>query len=161
MTPSSSQDFDFLFGHWDVRHRRLCHRLQGCQDWDVFGGRCHAQPLLGGQGNVDDNWLDLPAGAYRAATLRAFDPFSGQWAIWWLDARHPHQLDVPVRGGFAHGEGCFYADDVLDGRPIRVRFRWSGIGAQACHWEQAFSADGGASWEPNWTMDFERVRAPG
>ncbi|MBB5205178.1 hypothetical protein HNQ51_002497 [Inhella inkyongensis] len=166
MTPHApntpQHDFDFFFGQWQVRHRRLRERLKGCQDWDEFDGRCSAQPLLGGQGNIDDNWLDLPAGAYRAVTLRAFDPSSGLWAIWWLDARRPHGLDVPVRGGFdANREGLFYADDELDDRPIRVRFRWHDIQADSCRWEQAFSVDGGADseaqWEVNWTMEFTRV----
>ena len=27
----------------------------------------------------------------------------------------------------------------------------------AARWEQAFSADGGATWEVNWVMEFTRV----
>jgi hypothetical protein len=46
---------------------------------------------------------------------------------------------------------------VLDGRRIEVRFTWTGIGTDAPHWEQAFSDDGGASWETNWIMDFTRA----
>jgi hypothetical protein len=26
----------------------------------------------------------------------------------------------------------------------------------ACRWEQAYSADGGKTWETNWTMEFSR-----
>lgn len=153
----SAQDFDFLHGHWRVRHRRLKARLQHCQDWIEFEGRCSAQPLLSGAANVDDNWLDLPDGAYRAATLRAYDAASDQWSIWWLDGRHPlHPLDPPMRGRFEGGEGLFLADDQFEGRPIQVRFIWRVQGTDACHWEQAFSTDGGRSWETNWTMAFER-----
>ena len=42
--------------------------------------------------------------------------------------------------------------------PIRVRFIWSGIVAQRARWEQAFSEDGGITWETNWVMDFKRAR---
>jgi hypothetical protein len=56
--------------------------------------------------------------------------------------------------------GTFVADDTLDGRPIRVRFVWSRITARSAQWEQAFSADGGASWEINWVMQFERAATP-
>jgi hypothetical protein len=159
-TPSSARDFDFLAGNWQVQHRRLRERLAGCDDWQTFDGTCAMRAILGGQGNLDDNLLNLPGGAYRAASLRAFDPQTGLWAIWWLDDRHPHQLDVPVQGGFADGVGSFYADDTFNGQPIRVRFRWTDTASAAPRWEQAFSADGGASWEVNWTMVFTRPPTP-
>jgi len=113
---------------------------------------------MGGSANMDDNLLHLPGGTYRALTLRSYDPASKQWAIWWLDGRTPHTLDVPVRGSFTDGKGVFDADDLLNGKPIRVRFAWSDITTESAHWEQAFSADAGATWETNWTMDFTRVR---
>ena len=68
--------------------------------------------------------LNLPADVYRAAGLRAFDERSKRWSIWWLDARTPYAaLDPPVVGGFERGIGTFHADETLEGRPIRVRFR--------------------------------------
>ena len=158
-TPSSStaDDFDFLIGRWHVRHRRLRRRLDRCADWDAFDGTCDARKLLGGLGNVDDNVLELPGGAYRAASLRAFDPLSRTWSIWWLDGRTPDRLGVPVRGSFTDGVGVFLADEEIDDRPIRVRFRWSGITPTEATWEQAFSGDDGASWETNWRMAFTRA----
>lgn len=151
-------DFDFFLGDWHVRHQRLRARLAGCDNWDAFDGTCRVRPLLGGAGNVDDNVLDLPDGAYRAATLRSCDPATGLWSIWWLDGRWPHRLDTPMVGRFVDGVGTFLADDMLDGRPIRVRFLWhAGI---APRWEQAFSVDDGGSWETNWTMDFVREAPP-
>lgn len=151
-------DFDFLAGHWHVHHRRLQQRLAGSHEWLEFGGSAAARLLMDGAGNVDDNVIELPDGAYRAVTLRAFDPATGLWSIWWLDGRRPAgPLDPPVRGRFEGGVGTFYADDTYEGRPIRVRYRWSGITRAACHWEQAFSADGGRTWETNWTMEFRRA----
>lgn len=85
---------------------------------------------------------------------------TGQWAIWWLDGRNPFgDLDPPVKGRFENGVGTFYSDDTLRGKPIRVRFTWSNIRADSAHWEQAFSADGGKTWEVNWTSDFRPVPA--
>ena len=156
MTGPGERDFDFLAGEWFVRHRRLKERLAGCREWEEFDGRCAMRPLLGGQANADDNWLDLPAGAYRAATLRSYDPLTRRWSIWWLDGREPHSLGVPVVGGFEGGTGLFFADDHLRGRPVRVRFRWTRTGTASPHWEQAFSPDGGLTWEINWTMAFSR-----
>ena len=149
--------FDFQTGRWRVRHRRLKARLTGCTEWDEFDGTCEARPLLGGYGNIEDNLLDLPGGAYRAVALRSFDPASGNWAIWWLDGRSPHSLDVPVIGRFEDGVGTFLADDLHERQPIKLRFLWLGTGTGSPRWEQAMSADGGASWETNWIMDFERA----
>jgi hypothetical protein len=150
-------DFDFQQGRWHVHHRRLRARLAGCHDWEEFAGTCEQRPILGGNGNLEDNTLDLPGGSYCAVALRSWDPASARWAIWWLDGRSPHALDTPVIGGFAGNVGTFHADDALDGRPIRIRFLWLHTDTDAPRWEQAFSANGGESWETNWTMDFTRA----
>jgi hypothetical protein len=156
---SGLHDFDFLVGQWRVHHRRLKERLADNHEWVEFEGTSLVQKLMGGDALVDDNVVDLPAGAYRAAGLRAFDRNSGQWSIWWLDGRTPlGPLDPPVRGGFRDGTGTFVADETFNGRAIRVRFVWSRITPVSCHWEQAFSPDGGATWETNWMMEFERQR---
>jgi hypothetical protein len=152
----SGADFDFLFGVWDVAHRRLKTRLAGRDDWQDFAGACECRPILNGLGNIDDNLLHLPAGAYRAATLRAFNLETGLWSIWWLDGRFPDRLDVPVVGKFDGATGTFYADDHHEGRAIRVRFTWTRAPAQRPRWEQTFSADAGLSWETNWVMAFSQ-----
>ncbi|HEY4226527.1 MAG TPA: hypothetical protein VGM70_12000 [Pseudolysinimonas sp.] len=157
----SAADFDFVFGDWTVRHRRLAQRLVGSQHWIEFDGTMSTGPVLGGFGNVEDNVLDLPGDPYRAVALRSFDAASGTWAIWWLDGRAPHELDVPVVGGFADGVGTFVADGALGDRAIRVRFLWTRQSSDHLRWEQAFSADGGASWEVNWEMAFTRAVAGG
>jgi hypothetical protein len=164
MNPSSAQhnglhDFDFFMGKWKVQHRRLKERLVGCDEWVEFDGTCVTQKLLNGQANVDDNVLNLPQGMYRATSLRSYDPEKQLWAIWWLDSRSPGRLDPPVIGKFADGVGTFFADDIPAGRPIRVRFRWTDTQSPSPHWEQAFSANNGTTWETNWTMDFTRAEA--
>lgn len=150
-------DWDFLVGRWTVRHRRLKARLAGSTEWESFGGTCVNWPVLGGQGNMDENVIELPGGTYEAIAIRAFDAGAGHWSIWWLDARHSSRMDPPVRGGFSNGLGTFVGDDTLNGRPIRIRFRWSRITPISAQWEQAFSADDGATWETNWEMAFTRA----
>lgn len=150
-------DFGFQTGEWRVHHRKLKGRLVGSTEWVEFGGTCRAFEVMAGEANVEDNLLDDPAGSYRAAAFRRRDPDTGQWSIWWHDGRFPGSADPPVVGVFEDGVGRFFADDVLDGRPIRVRFVWSEIMADSARWEQAFSADGGETWEVNWVMRFERV----
>lgn len=153
----SCHDFDGLFGHWHVHHRRLRDRLAGCTEWELFEGVSHMQPLMGGQGNVDHNVLDLTAGRYRASTIRCWDPEHKQWSIWWLDARHPGSIELPMVGRFEGGNGVFYAEETFRGQPITVRFLWLRTRSDSPRWEQAFSPDGGKTWETNWEMDFERI----
>jgi hypothetical protein len=150
-------DFDFFIGSWRVSHRRLTKRLAGCDEWAEFGGTSVARKILGGLGNVDDNVIELPEGAYRAVTLRTFNERKNHWSIWWLDGRDPDRIDVPMVGRFEGGVGTFYADDHFEGRPIRVRFHWTLPAPDQPRWEQAFSADGGTTWESNWVMNFTRA----
>ncbi len=154
---SVSRDFDFEFGRWRVRHRRLKERLVGCEDWEEFSGTSDTRPVLGGNGNVEDHLLDLPSGPYRAIALRAIDAEQQTWAIWWLSARDPHQLEVPVIGTFKDGTGTFFAAEKLGGVPVSVRFLWLKTNTGTPRWEQAMSNDDGATWETNWTMDFEPI----
>jgi len=155
--PAASGDFDFLFGKWQVHHRRLKDRLVGCTEWKAFEGQSETRPVLGGNGNVEDNVIAFPSGACRAIALRSHDPAQRTWAIWWLSAHDPHRLDTPVIGGFADGTGTFLATETLNDRPVLVRFLWLRTLTRAPRWEQAVSPDGGATWETNWTMDFTRA----
>lgn len=147
-------DFDFIIGDWDVAHRRLNSRLNGCTEWTEFTGHSSTRKTLGGFGNLEDNILDFPDGRVRALALRSYCAEAGTWSIWWLDGRHPTTLDVPVVGSFADHVGLFFADDVFEGQPIKVRFTWTARPGTSPTWEQAFSNDGGATWETNWTMRF-------
>jgi hypothetical protein len=155
---SGVHDFDFYMGKWRVHHRRLKERLAGNTEWQEFEGTSEAWPLLDGAGNIDDNVLELPGGTYRAVSLRSFDPDTQQWSIWWLDGRSPRgPLDPPVVGSFKDGVGTFLANDTFHGQPIVVRFIWSNITETSTRWEQAFSPDGGETWEVNWIMESTRI----
>jgi hypothetical protein len=156
---SGLHDFDFLFGEWRVHSRRLKERLTGSNDWEEFEGTIVSRRHMDGWANVDDTVFHTPLGIYRGVAPRAYDPDTGQWAIWWIDGRNPFgKLDPPVKGRFVKGVGTFYADDMLRGKPIKVRFTWSHITPNSARWEQAYSGDGGKTWEPNWLQRLERVK---
>jgi hypothetical protein len=149
-------DFDFLFGEWRVHHR-IKRPVDGGK-WQEFEGTCSVRPLMDGYANVEDHAFQRPTGVTRAVGLRAYDPKTGQWAIWWVDGRVPsNAVDPPTKGAFENGVGSFYWDGTLDGKPIRTRFIWSQIAPQSARWEQAYSADAGKTWETNWVMEFRRV----
>jgi len=151
-----ASDFDFLFGSWHNHNERLVARLSNADTWERFEATGSCRPILGGIGNIDDF---RPSGAVRAgfegATIRLFDPTTGLWSLYWADNVRC-ALFPPLVGRFVAGVGEFFGDDEHEGTPVRVRFRWSGITAETARWEQAFSADGGATWETNWMMNFVR-----
>jgi hypothetical protein len=151
--PDGRHDFDFLHGHWQSRQRKLRQRLAGCQDWDEFAADLHCRPVLGGLGNFDE--LSSPAMAYRGLALRLYDETARTWSIYWV-AGGVAAVDPPVIGHFADGIGDFFGPDTHQGTPVLVRYRWSGITATTASWAQAFSTDGGHTWETNWTADFTR-----
>lgn len=152
-----SHDFDLFFGTWHAEHRRLKQRLVDNKEWITFDGTQTRAPLLGGQANIDDNVFNVPGGAYRGITLQSYTPKTKTWAVWWLDGRDPGTMNAPFIGSFRNGVGTFLVDDTFDGKPIKVRFIWSEITANSHRWEQAFSADGGKTWETNWITQYSKT----
>jgi hypothetical protein len=152
-----ARDFDFWMGSWNVHNKRLRERLQGCTQWDEFQATSIARPLPGGIGNEDEFRADLK-GPFIGMSFRFYDVVKRTWAIYWADSRGG-VLEPPVYGSFSDGIGQFEGDDVFEGQPIRVRFLWTRVDTPNPRWEQAFSADGGKTWETNWIMDMSRSAA--
>jgi len=149
-----SRDFDFLRGHWYVRNERLLDPLQGSIEWTSSTGTLVGAPLLEGMGNYDE--LRSDDSGPLGVSIRFYDRRTGQWSDYWV-ARRDGVLQPPVHGSFADGVGMFEGEDTLRGKPIRVRQRWTGVDTATPRWEQAFSGDGGRTWETNWVMDFSRA----
>lgn len=153
---STSTDFDFWIGRWQVRNERLKERLRGSTEWETFSASAEARHLPGGLGNIDqfvitDNWRP----GFVGMTVRLFEPSAKLWRIYWADNIRGI-FDPPVIGRFENGTGTFEGDDQHEGTPVRVRFKWAHDTPQTARWEQAFSADGGATWETNWIMHMTR-----
>lgn len=147
---TTARDFDFLLGSWRVANRRLRRRLAGSDDWEEFASTAVVHPILDGFGNQDVFTTD----DFVGMSFRFFDPERQRWSIYWADSRRPGELDPPLFGRFDGETGVFHGEDVYKGRPILVRFVWSRVTTRAPRWEQAFSDDGGRTWETNWVMDF-------
>ncbi|WP_433888757.1 hypothetical protein [Streptomyces sp. CA-111067] len=146
-------DFDFLTGDWDVANRRLLDFLDGDSGWEEFPGTSRASRHFGGAANFDE--IDFPTKGTAGLTIRLYDPERELWSLYWA-SKTTGTLFPPVTGRFAGGRGEFSGEDSYEGKPVGVRFVWSGITAGAARWEQAFSVDGGSTWLTNWVMDLTR-----
>jgi hypothetical protein len=150
-------DFDFFLGSWDVQHRRLRKRLAGNDDWEEFRGTTRCQSLLGGVVNLNESMAVRETGPTNGMGLRAYDAKTGLWADWYLTAANAHSLENPGVGRFEGKVGDFFSDETFEGRPIKVRGRFTSISDGLAQWEQAFSPDGGRTWETNWVMRYTRT----
>jgi hypothetical protein len=148
-------DFDFIIGRWNIHHRRLREWLKGSTSWEEFEGTAVDRKILGGLGSISEVTLHRASGPLEGMTVRIFDPKSEQWSIYWVDSIHGI-LTTPMIGGFTRGRGAFYAQEIFEGKHIFSRFLWLDITTTSCHWEQAFSEDGGSTWETNWMMELNR-----
>ncbi|WP_411882983.1 hypothetical protein [Polaromonas sp. YR568] len=146
-------DFNFITGRWLVGNTRLKKRLAGCTDWERFEAVQDGALLLDGLGNMND--LVADGNRCIGMALRFFSPQTRLWSIYWV-SHSDGLMQPPVVGAFANGTGRFEGNDTHEGRPVRVRFTWSGITPRSARWEQAFSEDGGRNWETNWVMELTR-----
>jgi hypothetical protein len=147
-------DFDFLLGAWEGRHRRLRKALVGCDEWDEFTSTTVCWSAFGGAANIDE--VTVADRGFSGLTVRLLDPEARTWSLWWVNSKDGQMEPPPVTGFFTDGVGLFYCDQLWEGRPIRCRYTWSDITATSARWDQAFSVDGGRTWETNWITWFTR-----
>lgn len=152
----SIRDFDFLVGRWNVRHRRLRQRGQGCSDWEELAGTAETRALLDGLCNIEEHVI--VGEDCSGIALRTYDKAAGEWSIYWVSQRDG-MLQQPVHGSFDGDIGRFEGNDVDGDRTVRVKFLWDKSEAHRPCWQQSFSYDDGRTWELNWIMEFERTSA--
>jgi hypothetical protein len=150
-------DFDFETGSWKTHLRRLQKPLTGSTTWVEYEGTTVVRKVWGGAANLVELDVQGPAGRIEGLSLRLYNPESRQWSLNFAN-RRGGTMSPPTIGEFQNGRGEFYSREDLDGRAIFVRFVISDITPNSCHFEQAFSADGGKTWEVNWIATDTRVR---
>lgn len=157
------KDFDFETGTWTTKVRVLRNPLSGAApNWAEFTGTSVIKPLLDGRANFVELSVAGATGKIEGGSLRLYNPQTRQWSLNFANARNG-MLTAPVYGGFdGKGRGTFYGQDTVDGRIVMVRFVITLVSPTEARFDQAFSADGGASWESNWiAVDTLRTRATG
>jgi hypothetical protein len=150
-------DFDFEIGTWKTHLSRLVHPLSGSTTWVTYEGSSVVRKIWDGRANLVELEADGASGHIEGLSLRLYNPESRQWSLNYANSRGG-SLSVPTIGEIKNGRGEFYDQEEFNGRMILVRNVWSEITAESCRFEQAFSDDGGKSWEVNWIAVDTRVK---
>jgi hypothetical protein len=151
-----SRDFDFHIGTWKTQLKRRLHPLIGSTTWAEYEGTTVVRKVWNGGANLVELEADGAAGHIQALSLRLYNPQSRQWSLNFSN-RAVGTMSPATIGEFKDGRGVFFNQEDLGGRAIFVRFVISDITARSCHFEQAFSDDGGETWEVNWIATDTRI----
>lgn len=148
---SGAHDFDWEIGTWATKVRVRINPLSRDEpQWVDYSGTSVVKPLLDGRANFVELSVAGTAGKIEGGSLRLYGSQSGQWSLNYANLRNG-LLTSPVYGGFdPGGRGWFYGPDTLDGRAILVRFVITKISPNEARFVQAYSRDGGVTWEENW-----------
>jgi len=157
---AGSHDFDFNFGVWKTHVSRLLHPLSASATRAEYDGTSVVSKIWGGRANIFELEVDGPAGHIEGAGLRLYNPQSRQWSLNWASSADG-QLQPVMYGRFIEGRGEFFDQEVVDGKNVLVRNTFSDITPDSSRFEQAYSADGGRTWEENWIMTFARASGGG
>jgi hypothetical protein len=150
-------DFDFEIGIWKTHLRRLLNPLTGSTTWVEYNGTTVVRKVWNGRANLVELDVSGSSGHIEALSLRLYNPQSRQWSLNFANI-NGGVMTAPTIGEFKNGRGEFYNQETLNGRAIFVRFVISDITPNSCRFEQAFSDDGGKTWEVNWMATDTRVK---
>lgn len=150
-------DFDWEIGTWKTHLKRLVKPLSGSTTWAEYEGTSVVTKVMDGRANLVELRVAGAAGSIEGLSLRLYNPKSRQWSLNFANVTSG-TLTLPAIGEFKNGRGEFYNQDTFNGRSILVRFVISNINPDSWRFEQAFSDDGGKTWEVNWIAIDTRVK---
>ena len=149
-------DFDFDFGTWKTHSSRLLHPLSGSTTWVDMDGITVVRKVWSGRANLAEYKADGPSSHVELLSLRYYNPDAHQWGLVFATP-NVGTLSVPCIGEFRNGRGDFYDQEEFNGKYILVRFSIWKITDDTAQSEQAFSDDGGKTWEVNWVNKYSRT----
>ena len=149
--------FDFEIGKWKTQLRRRLRPLTGSNEWVEYEGTSNVSKVFGGRASLVELDVTGPAGRIEGMSLLLYNPEERQWSLNFSNVRNG-TLSPPVVGEFKNGRGEFYGADTLGARAILVRFVIYDITPNSAKFEQAFSSDGGKTWEVNWIATDTRIK---
>lgn len=158
LIPAGQRDFDWEIGAWDTQLKRLSEPLSGKTNWLEYTGTSVVKAVMGKRANLVELDVSGAAGRIAGVSLRLYQPASGQWSLHFANLANGLMTD-PMHGSFKQGTGTFYGQDTVNGRLVFVRFLVLPVNKDQWRFEQAYSADGGATWETNWIAVDTRRKA--
>jgi hypothetical protein len=150
------RDFDFHLGTWTTHLRRLVKPLTGSTTWVEYTGTTVVRKVWDGRASLVELDVKGAAGRIEGLLLRLYNPESRQWSLFFSNSAGG-TMSVPTIGEFTGGRGEFYAQETINGRAVLVRFVITKVTPTVYRFEQAFSPDGGKTWEVNWLATDTRV----
>jgi hypothetical protein len=148
-TSDMAHDFDWQFGDWTVQMSRLEHPLTGSKKWTPIDGTVRVRKIWNGRANLAEIEVSGPLGHLEFLSLRLYNPQTREWSLIFANA-NKGVVGEQMYGTFKGGRGVFYAQETSNGKRIFVRFVFSDATATSAKDEQAYSDDGGKTWEVNW-----------
>src|SRR5271154_5096031 len=149
-------DFDFEIGSWHTHLKRLQHPLTGSTTWLEYDGTSKISKIWNGRANLVELEVDGPTGHIEGLSLRLYNPQSREWSLNFASSAQG-TMSIPTVGEFKNNRGEFYDQESFNNRTILVRNVFEDISANSYRFEQAFSDDGGKTWELNWIAVDTRV----
>jgi ketosteroid isomerase-like protein len=157
-TESDGQhDFDFEIGNWKSHISRRLHPLAGSTTWVEMEATVVIRKVWNGRANLMELEADSPTGHLEELNLRLYNPQSHQWSFNFASS-NDGTMNRPMIGEFKNGRGEFIDQESFNGKTILVRHVFTDITSDSHHFEQAFSDDGGKTWEPNFVATLTREK---
>ena len=154
--PLTSNDFDFDIGTFKSHSSRLLKPLSGSDKWVETDGTTVVSRVWGGRANLAEVHIEPPVGPIDFLALRWYSPAARQWFLTFANAADG-TLGVPLAGVFKDGRLDLYDAEPMDGKQVVVHFAIWPTPKDGGASEQAFSADGGKTWEVNYKTRYTRI----
>jgi hypothetical protein len=152
-----AHDFDFDLGLWKTHSTRRTHPLSGSSDWVDTDGTTDVKPIWDGRANIAEFSSDSPGGRVEFMAIRVYNPTTRQWSLNFATPNVGMLSATPGIGEFVKGRSDFYNIEPFNGKSILSRFSIWSTSASTAQSEQAFSEDGGKTWEVNLINKYTRI----
>jgi len=128
--------------------------------WDLFWGEGDAQKGVNvitaelGDCVVEENFAGDGGGTeFIGNSVSVYNAKSGKWRQTWVDNRGGYLV---FEGGMEDDRMVLYGSGEQNGETFLTRMIFADIEKDSLTWNWERSTDDGATWEPNWVIQYRR-----